>query len=290
MRERVVNAYAPVVFRRAELREHGMSGRQIATAVRNGILCRIRRDRYADPSTNDDVIEAVRIGGRLSCLSLLRTFGVFVHHCDRLHVQVAQGASRLRMPLSSRTRVHWYTGGGERSLHAASVFDAVREGIRCQQPRAALATLDSVLHHGVMTRRQLEEVFAELPSRYRSLLALVDPSAESGPETYMRLILRSLGVRFETQMLLAGVGRVDFVVEGWLIIECDSKEFHEGWDKQVEDRRRDMAAAELGYVTLRPLASEIMDAPDQVRRSLVTAISVLGTNLAAASRSQLLTD
>ncbi|WZO58388.1 DUF559 domain-containing protein [Microbacterium sp. LWH10-1.2] len=186
--------------------------------------------------------------------------------------------------------MHWYTGGGERSLHAASVFDAVREGIRCQHPRAALATLDSVLHHGVMTRRQLEEVFAELPSRYRSLLALVDPSAESGPETYMRLILRSLGVRFETQMLLAGVGRVDFVVEGWLIIECDSKEFHEGWDKQVEDRRRDMAAAELGYVTLRPLASEIMDAPDQVRRSLATAISVLGTNLAAASRSQLLTD
>jgi very-short-patch-repair endonuclease len=39
------------------------------------------------------------------------------------------------------------------------------------------------------------------------------------------------------------VGRVDFLVEGWLIIECDSKAHHEGWDKQRRDRRRDLAAA-----------------------------------------------
>jgi very-short-patch-repair endonuclease len=109
-----------------------------------------------------------------------------------------------------------------------------------------------------MSEDEVAAVFAGLPMRFRALLSLVDPSAESGPETFMRLILRALGVSFHTQVYIDGVGRVDFVVEGWLIVECDSRGFHEGWDKQVEDRRRDMAAAKRGYVTIRPLAADIL--------------------------------
>ncbi|HWS50320.1 MAG TPA: DUF559 domain-containing protein, partial [Microbacterium sp.] len=57
----------------------------------------------------------------------------------------------------------------------------------------------------------------------------------------------------------------DFVVNGWLIIECDSRAYHEGWEKQQRDRRRDVAAAALGYATLRPLADDIMFRPHLVR-------------------------
>jgi very-short-patch-repair endonuclease len=276
VRERVVETYARTVFTRSDLLAGGMTGRQITDAVRAGILSRIRRDRYAVPQTDGEVIEAVRIGGRLSCLSLLIHMGVFVHRCDRLHVQVVRGTSRLREPASGRTRLHWTAVSDDRWLHAAGLIGAVRESIRCQAPRAAVATLDSLLHHGVMTRGQLEEVFRALPPRYRALLALVDESAESGPETFLRLLLRTLGVPFDTQVVISGVGRVDFVVDGWLIVECDSREFHEGWEKHAHDRRRDLAAAALGFVTIRPLAVDIMERPEEVMRLLTAILGNLG--------------
>ena len=70
----------------------------------------------------------------------------------------------------------------------------------------------------------------------------------------MRLILRSIGCVFDVQVVIAGVGRVDFVVNGWLIIECDSEEHHSSWADQKRDRRRDQAAAARGYATYRPIA------------------------------------
>jgi hypothetical protein len=42
----------------------------------------------------------------------------------------------------------------------------------------------------------------------------------------MRLLLRALGHRAEVQVRIAGVGRVDLVVDGWLIVECDSRAYH----------------------------------------------------------------
>jgi len=118
--------------------------------------------------------------------------------------------------------------------------------------------LDSALHTGVLADGDLDELFEALPRRLAVLRRLIDPRSESGPETLVRLMLRSLGLRFEVQVDLRGVGRVDFVVEGWLIIECDSVAHHSTWDAQRRDRRRDQAAAALGYATYRPIAEDIM--------------------------------
>ena len=53
-------------------------------------------------------------------------------------------------------------------------------------------------------------------------------------------------------------------VDGWLVVECDSKEFHEGWEQQVKDRNRDLALAARGYVTLRLTAAQIMYRAEEV--------------------------
>ena len=77
-------------------------------------------------------------------------------------------------------------------------------------------------------------------------------------------------------MQIDGVGRVDFVVDGWLIVECDSEAHHAGWAAQRRDRRRDLAAAALGYTTVRPLAEDILFHRDQVAESL-RAVLTRGT-------------
>ncbi len=156
--------------------------------------------------------------------------------------------------------------------------------MRCQPPRAALATLDSALRLGVLDPDDLDELFRVLPRRHRVLRRLIDKRAESGPETLVRLILRSLGVAYEVQVPIAGVGRVDFLVDGWLIVECDSAEFHSHWETQRADRRRDQAAAALGYATYRPIAEDIMWHPDRVRAALAGLIASRGNRRVRGGR------
>ncbi|KAA0961953.1 hypothetical protein FQ142_01010 [Microbacterium sp. ANT_H45B] len=285
--ERAGDAYAPTVFSRSQLIRKGLTGRRIAAAVARSDLLHIRRDRYALPTAPSDVVTAVRIGGRVSCLSLLVAMGVFVHRSRGLHVLVTPGSSRLRLSKNSTTVLHWRVRSSvDGCLHAAPIVDAVAHSVFCQSPRETLATLDSILHHALMTFDELAQLFESLPTRFRPLLALVDPSAASGPETYMRLILRAMGVSYETQVYLEGVGYVDFVVDGWLIIECDSKEFHEGWEKQVQDRARDVAAARLGYVTVRPLAVDLLGDHTVVREALEQIIEVMGPRFTRGRRSR----
>lgn len=195
---------------------------------------------------------------------------MFVLEGGTLHVHLHRNRN-TSSSVARRVRRHW--GRLHRAPHPAAVavefFDALVAAIRCQPPRAAIATLDSALNLGLLDRDDLDEVFSAMPRRYRVLRELLDPRAESGPETLVRLMLRMLGVDFAVQVTIAGVGRVDFVVDGWLIIECDSNAHHSSWDAQRRDRRRDQRAAALGYVTYRPIAEDIMWQPDSVLAALV---------------------
>lgn len=263
-----------ITFRtRADLRATGYKARTITAAVRSGALIRGRRDHYLDSGTHDEIVRAVRVGGRLTCLSLLKMLGVFVLVCDTLHVHVPTQATRLRSPHDRRTRLqprkrvgvtlHWTP------LHepvhqntCVGIIDTFVHALRCQAPRAAVASLDSALRLGVLSMQQLGELFDVLPAKYRMLRGLVDPRSESGPESFVRLMLRGLGVEFRAQVDFDGVGRVDFLVEGWLVIECDSEEFHGTWGERERDLRRDALLAARGYRTLRLSARVIMYEPE----------------------------
>jgi very-short-patch-repair endonuclease len=52
-------------------------------------------------------------------------------------------------------------------------------------------------------------------------------------------------------VIIDGVGEVDFVIGGRLILEADGRENHDGTDKRHKDLVRDAKAAALGYRTLR---------------------------------------
>lgn len=273
------------VLRRTDLLQAGLHPKQITAAVRSGSLMRLRRDRYM-VAAQAGIDRAVRIGGRVGCVSVLAGLGAFVFDGAKLHVHLERSMSRLRSPddrnrpFLARDRqtvvLHWWPLTTECGRGVVSVADAVAQAVRCQDARSAVATIDSLLRLGIIAMDDLRDVFSSLPARYRVILSLADPSAEAGSETFMRLILRQAGLAYRTQVDIPDVGRVDFLVEGWLIIECDSKAHHEGWEKQRSDRRRDLAAAALGFTTIRPLAEDLF-----FHREVVVA-AVLG--LTAAHR------
>ena len=260
---------------RADLFASGLTRRAITQAVASGALIRARRDRYLGEGTDDAIVRAVRVGGRLTCLSLLQLMDVFVLRNAKLHVHMKGNASRMRSPHNRRrklerrsrrgVRLHWLPLSEPAPAAACvPIVDALAHAVLCQDPRAAIATLDSALHNRVVEIDQIPEVFQLLPAKFAVLRPLLDGRAESGPETLMRLIVRMLGCSVEIQVEFDGIGRVDLLVDGWLVIECDSQEFHSDWETQVSDRKRDFALAALGYTTLRPTAKMIMQEPEKV--------------------------
>lgn len=248
---------APRLWTTAELRAEGVSRRSLAHLVAVGTLMRVRRGRYVLFDTPPAMADAARLGGRLDCVSLLALLGVFVHHGSGSHIQITPGASRLPAPGPASCR-HWRDSEAADSDLCVPIVEALAQACRCQPTRSAIATLDSALHLGLIDDDGLGEVFARLPVRFRSIRGLIDGRCESGPETLVRLMLRMLGCTVDVQVEILGVGRVDFIVDGWLIIECDSEAHHAGWDQQRRDRRRDLATAALGFTTIRPLAEDVL--------------------------------
>ncbi|MGX1701211.1 type IV toxin-antitoxin system AbiEi family antitoxin domain-containing protein [Microbacterium sp. NPDC055357] len=255
----------------AELRASGMSRRGIDRAVRAGDLIRVRKGRYLESHAASDVVRAARLGGKPDCISLLADLGVFVLERPALHIVVPVGSSRLGAVPKGVVR-HWRSLDDDVVANPV-VVGALAQACRCQPIPAAIATLDSAWHLGLVEEAEIADVLSLLPARYRAIRPFLDPLAESGPETLVRLMLRRLGSSCVAQVEIHRVGRVDLLVDGWLIVECDSKAFHSSWKQQRDDRRRDFAAAQAGFVTLRLLAEDILYRPDEVMSALRGALS-----------------
>ncbi|WP_378146071.1 endonuclease domain-containing protein [Cnuibacter sp. UC19_7] len=225
----------------------GHHPRAIDAAIRRGDLTRIRKGWVALENADSAAVAAIRAGGRLSCLSLLARSGVWVLHDDSIHLRTTAKRARLS---ADGMRVHRLV----LPLAEAAVDTvpaAVACAVRCQSMFDAVATLDSVLNRGLMTRSQLLDALTPLPQRHRDLLTLTDGSAQSGLETKVRLGLRYRRVKVRSQVWIPGLGRVDLLVGDRLIIEVDGYQTHGTPAGFQEDRRRDREAASQGYIVLR---------------------------------------
>ncbi len=81
-------------------------------------------------------------------------------------------------------------------------------------------------------------------------------------------MVRSLGCSVDLQVEFDGVEFVDLVVDGWLVIECDSKLFHSEWSDQLKDYQARLDAAQHGCRVLRLTAEDIMYAPETVQAAI----------------------
>ncbi|WP_430645942.1 type IV toxin-antitoxin system AbiEi family antitoxin domain-containing protein [Agromyces sp. GXS1127] len=61
---------------RGAILEAGVRGADVSRAVRAGELARIRRAHYAGPEASAAAVTAVRVGGRLGCVSAAASYGI----------------------------------------------------------------------------------------------------------------------------------------------------------------------------------------------------------------------
>jgi hypothetical protein len=71
-------------------------------------------------------------------------------------------------------------------------------------------------------------VIDALPEQLRGIRRQADGRSMSGTESKLRVACISAGLRVDPQASIAHVGFVDLLIDGWLIVEADSREFHDG--------------------------------------------------------------
>jgi hypothetical protein len=179
--------------------------------------------------------------------------GIWVDDPAGLVVWTRPTASRLPPLDPAESRSYLAEAFPETSVHRwrVSVRDAILQHSRVAGRAEMVAVLDSALHRGLLTPGQLDEVLAAIPRRARPASSDLDAASMSGTESHLRFALRGRGYAVVTQASIARVGDVDLLVDGWFIVECDSRQFHGTVTDQNKDRRRDGNAALQRFGTAR---------------------------------------
>jgi very-short-patch-repair endonuclease len=269
------------LFSTRHLRAGGLRRADIRRALEGGALARVRRGWYCTPSAAPEVVTAARVGGRLTCLAALRIHGAWILDVDGAHVRVADGVAVIHQP---GIRIHWTAERVGPGLD--SVEEALTTAVACVDFRALVVVADSLVNRGILTPIRLQAVLGVTP-RGRRVLAVHDPRAESGIETLVRLALRRHRVRARSQVVIPGVGRVDFLIGDRLVIEVDGYDWHGGRAEFERDRERDRELVRRGYVVIRASYRQVTTDLDEVISSALDVIRRREHRWRAIHRSEL---
>lgn len=230
-------------------------------AVAVGEIVKVRQGVYAAIDAPDGLVHAAEHGGSPACQAAGRMLGLWI--LDDLDPVVLGGSVRLhlwrgtagerhrcrRPDCDGALRSHW--DEGEVVLgRAPPVRNVLLQIALCAGEESFFAALESALRQHLLPPDGLTWLSTRLPSEMRWLLGFSRTDADSGLESLVRLRLHRLGITVRTQVLIDGVGEVDFLIGDRLIIETDGRGNHDG-SLRHKDLLRDAKAAALGYETLR---------------------------------------
>jgi len=246
---------------RAELRRNGLTSRGIRELISRGVLAPVTRDIVARPSVPAAFQRAVRMGGRVACVTAARTMGIWVLDDGALHV-VPRGRGGHFQADNAKPKVvaHWTPEPIEPDRHRL-VIESGRNALahiaRCQSVEAAVASFDSAVRLGLVTLEELQQLASVHRGRFAEVVAFVTGNADSGLETLTRLRLGQAGIACREQVVIDG-HPVDLLIGDRLVIQLDGKQHLKDPVQLARDRRQDRRLRQMGYTVLRYGYAEIV--------------------------------
>ncbi len=276
--ERVIRR-SSFFLRRRDLLALGYTDAHLKHSLDRKRIFRVRQGWYSVPDAPEPGIRAVRVGGRLTALSALESYGLKVPRPTALQVAVRPTASRLRSPHDRHSRltrfpgvtVFWTDTGGA-SPWRVSVADALVAVLATEGRDIAVAACSAAVHTGTLRGWELDVVFERAPARVRGWRRLVSAVDESHGETYARLWFGDAGIACEQQVEVAGVGWLDFRLRENLFVEIDGGQ-HAEPGQNAKDHERDLAIAALGGRTIRVLYHQLLGQWPTVLAAIERAIA-----------------
>ncbi len=258
------------------LRRLGVSERALRAALAAGIVEPVGRGGYALPGTDPALVAALRVNGVASHADAARLHGLALWRpIDGIDVTVPPGSR----PTEAGVRVHRAHVAADEIDVQLPMTGLLRTVLDCGRslPMAdAVVILDSAVHGGrvklTTLRKAAESARGHGAVALRRAVAQVDALADSPLESSLRLLLVLIDANLQSQVKIPRVGLVDFVLDGWLVIEADGFEHHSNRADYRRDRERGNQLAVLGYTLLRFTYEDIKGRPrwvlDQVRLAL----------------------
>ena len=228
------------------------SRNKLENVLKSGEVLRLNRSVVYLPNTDKRVLAARAHHGYVTCVSALAAYGVETWGArdSAIHLAVPRGCGG---PYLNNLVLHRPSHlKQDRHLYAPPV-EAVICALRCAQTHIERVVLvDSALNREVVHWPELVLAIADAHDRHLNpVLSDADARARSGMETFARLELKPLGLDVKVAYWIAGVGEVDFFIEGRLIVELDGFAYHQNYASFADDRRRSRVALQKGYATMR---------------------------------------
>jgi hypothetical protein len=243
----------------------GYTDGSIRAALGERRIFRVRQGWYSVPDAPEPALRAVRVGGRLTSISALESYGIPVPRRPGTHIAVRATAARLRSTRDRRSRlagepdvrIHWVdrVASGD-SRWRVPIDDALLQ-VLVDEPRdIAVACASLVMHFERWTDRRMDAVFARAPRDVRAWRGLVSALDESHGETFFRLWATDSGLPVVQQVSRRGVGRLDFQVGPHTFVEIDGGQHDPAWTTTTSnswenDHDRDTTMAITGDRVLR---------------------------------------
>lgn len=277
------------VARWAELQRVGVSREALLAAVHRGELVRPHRGCYSLPGADRERVLASVFRATPTCLTWCASHGLpLLTEDERIHLGVPQpralGDPRSRPVDEVVIHRHLPTRGALARQH----LDIV--GL-CTTPLEQVALWDAAINRGLVRSEESLLLTRGTEQRRSRVIGAIDGRAQSPLETVARVALREAGFSVTPQVLLPGVGRVDLLVEGRVVVETDGYAFHHDREQFARDRKRDRALELSGYAVLRYTSADVLQSASGVvddvigvmwRRGWLTP--TVRTNLDAAAR------
>ena len=252
--------------------------RHIASLVRDGELIAYEHGVVGIPGAERAVVLARIHGGLLTCQAAMRYYGLPVAQgAEQVHLVVTPGR---RFSTAGREVLHadrYWTRISPTSYPVQSLPEALARFLRCHvQDDSPLIALDAALHDERVTADQVRDLLRG-PGSARALARLDRASdrARSPLETLARMDLDAAGLSFEDGVEIEGVGEVDLVIEGWVVVELDGYTYHCDERQFALDRWRDRQLIARGYLPLRFTRKEVC--AHQVVPDVLKALDRWGT-------------
>ncbi|BCW73210.1 DUF559 domain-containing protein [Arthrobacter sp. NicSoilB8] len=243
--------------RRPSLARLGVDDAALRRAVRSGAVQQPCRGLYRLPTAAPDYVALLQHRQLLTCVSAAPFYGLWsLEQTGLRHVYHRRGEA------AGAESGH---GGLLFAPHphrpVAALGDVLIHALRCLPFRESLVMVECAVGRGDMTvdflRRRLP---GARNGRAREVLEWVDRGAESLLETLARTFFRQAGIRVETQVHIDGVGYVDLLLEGKLIVELDGRH-HGDWAQVKKDQRRNNRSVVQGYAVLRYYYADVVHDP-----------------------------
>ena len=258
------------VARTSALLESGLSRHEVSLLARK--VDQPKRGVLAAKDCRRDFLAAIMHNAVLTCVSAARDYGLWLKNAPaQHHLGCDHGYSRAKSSSAKGPRT-FHRGlryPPHYTLPLAALEDVVLHALRCLPESTSVPLVTSAVRlHGLRPELLEDDLLARKSGLALRTLRRVDVRVESLPEAEALLLLvplaAALGLDVQPQAFVPGIGRVDFLIGGFLIVEIDGVAYHSDRASIRRDRHRDNASTLRGYIKLRYLPEEIWNEPERV--------------------------